>query len=135
LFVLLTQTCGAFTVNVVSHRSHRRKKIRLGLLVAGLVAAGSASLPTVLGPDASATQPPPFVTDPTTTAKPTKPANPPAPAPTTAAAQPTAGTTATSIPVPTPTGTASDDAKPAVASPSAGNCGNDYTDNNWCPKG
>ncbi len=67
-------------MEVVSHRQRHKAKIRLGLIVAGLAAAGAASLPTLLGPDASAAQPPVFTTNPTgtTTASPTKPpATPP----------------------------------------------------------
>jgi len=47
--------------------SRRRTKVRLGLVLAGLVAAGAASLPTLLGPDASAAQPPGFTSNPTST--------------------------------------------------------------------
>jgi hypothetical protein len=103
-------------VDVVSHRQRRRAKIRLGLVIAGLVAAGSASLPTLLGPDASAGQPP-FTTNPTGTARatPTKPPALPANATSPSAADPTPSQTAT---------------KPA--SPPVGKCIPDYTDNNWC---
>ena len=61
---------GRLPVDVVSRR---RTKVRLGLVLAGLVAAGAASLPTLLGPDASAGQPPGFTSNPTSTptAKPT----------------------------------------------------------------
>jgi hypothetical protein len=64
------------TVDVVSHHRRRRVKIRLGLVVAGLVAAGTASLPTLLGPEASAGQPP-FTTNPTGTAAPSETATKP----------------------------------------------------------
>lgn len=51
----------------------KRRRTKLGLVVAGLVVAGAASLPTLLGPDASAAQPPGFTSNPTSTptAKPT----------------------------------------------------------------
>jgi hypothetical protein len=51
----------------------KRRRTKLGLVVAGLVAAGAASLPTLLGPDASAAQQPGFTSNPTSTptAKPT----------------------------------------------------------------
>jgi hypothetical protein len=51
----------------------KRRRTKLGLIVAGLVAVGAASLPTLLGPDASAAQAPGFTSNPTSTptAKPT----------------------------------------------------------------
>jgi hypothetical protein len=126
------------TVDVVSHRLRRRTKIRLGLLIAGLAAAGAASLPTLLGPDASAGQPPPFTSNPTatSTAKPTGTTTPKPPV--TATSPTTAAPAVTDAPPSTaaPTESAPTETPPKpTASTSHHKCVPDYTDNNWCPPG
>ena len=107
--------------------------MRLGLVIAGLAAAGAASLPTLLGPDASAGQPPAFTTNPTatSTAKPTgtSTAKPPV-----TATSPTAAAPAFTTDAPPSSAEPSETAKPG-ASPSPRKCIPEYTDNNWCAPG
>ena len=120
-------------MDVASHRRRRRTQIRLGLAIAGLAAAGAASLPTLLGPDASAGQPPGFTTNPTgtSTAKPTSTTTPKPPV---TATSPTAAAPAVTDAPPSSAAPSETATKPG-ASPSTGKCIPEYTDNNWCAPG